>query len=191
MKKYLIIILGIILAVACNSKKGEQKAEKETVYEVGQFLNVAADNVDKAVTVAGNVTHTCKHSGRRCFIVGEDPNVSIRVEAKGDFGGFKSELIGSKIIVAGKGDFGGFKSELIGSKIIVEGIAKERRLSKEYIDQMEEKIKEKQLKEDGSAESCQAEMNNINKMREWMKANNKDYYSIFYIDGESYKVTEE
>ncbi len=171
MKKYLIIILGIILAVACNSKKGEQKAEKETVYEVGQFLNVAADNVDKAVTVAGNVTHTCKHSGRRCFIVGEDPNVSIRVEAKGDFGGFKSELIGSKIIVA--------------------GIAKERRLSKEYIDQMEEKIKEKQLKEDGSAESCQAEMNNINKMREWMKANNKDYYSIFYIDGESYKITEE
>ncbi len=172
MKKYLFIILGVILAIACNSKKEEQKAEKKTIYEVEQFLNAAADNIDKAVTVTGNVTHTCKHSGKRCFIVGEDPNVSIRVEAKGDFGGFKSELIGSKIIV--------------------EGIAKEKRLTKEYIDQMEEKVKEKQQKtEDGSSESCQAEMNNINKMREWMKTNNKDYYSIFYIDGESYKVTEE
>ena len=31
---------------------------------------------------------------------------------------------------------------------------------------------------------------NINEMREWMKAHNKDYYSIYYMDGERYEVIE-
>jgi hypothetical protein len=56
--------------------------------------------------------------------------------------------------------------------------------------QAEEELKEKQGKAEGNGETCDAEMNNIQSMREWMKANNKDYYSIYYIDGTEYEVAE-
>lgn len=174
MKRIAFIITGITIMFffgACNNKKQEVKKQQEgTVYQLEKLLEVAAENVEKQVVVKGSVTHTCKHSGKRCFIVGNDPNTSLRIEAKGTIEGFKSDLIGSEIEVI--------------------GILKERRLTKEYIDQHAEKIKVKQLEEDGSAESCQAEMENIQKMRDWMKMHNKDYYSIYYIDGESYKVVE-
>ena len=41
--------------------------------------------------------------------------------------------------------------------------------------------------EDGSAETCEAELANINEMREWMQEQGKDYYAIYYIDGLSYQ----
>ena len=62
---------------------------------------------------------------------------------------------------------------------------KERRLSKEYIDQMEKNVEVKK-QEDGNAESCAAELSNISEMRKWMKERNKDYYVIYYMDGLNY-----
>lgn len=145
-------------------------ASEVSVYKLDSLLKVADRLVDQTVTVRGFVTHTCKHSGKRCFIVGDDPNASFRVEAGGEIGGFNRELTGSELAIT--------------------GIVRERRLTKEYIDQYEEEVNEKKHKEDGSAETCQAELNNINEMREWMKAHNKDYYSIYYMDGERYDVIE-
>lgn len=174
MKKITIFttLIAFILLTSCNSKQQKEEKNNEAVaYEVEQLLDIAADKVEQEINVMGHVTHTCKHSGKRCFIVGNDPNISLRVEAKGEINGFKSELIGSKINVT--------------------GILKERRLSEEYIDQYEEKVKEKQVKEDGSAETCQAEMQNIQKMRDWMKMHNKNYYAVYYVDGQSYAAIEE
>ena len=56
---------------------------------------------------------------------------------------------------------------------------------------MEEAINDKKVKDDGSAESCDAETANIANMRKWMKDNQKDFYSIYYIDGTNYEVVEE
>ncbi len=49
---------------------------------------------------------------------------------------------------------------------------------------------EKAVEEDGSAESCQAEMTNIAEMRSWMKENGKDYYSIYFLNGTSYEMVD-
>lgn len=51
---------------------------------------------------------------------------------------------------------------------------------------MEKSIAERRIKDDGSAESCDTETANIENMRSWMKENGKDYYPIYYIDGEDY-----
>lgn len=181
MKKLLFIAAVILATASCNSKQAEQANQVDEtatasdvsipIYKLDSLLVVADQMIDKTVTVNGFVTHTCKHSGKRCFIVGDDQKTSFRVEAKGDIGGFNRELIGSELAIT--------------------GVVKERRLTKEYIDQYEEEVNEKKAKEDGSAETCQAELNNINGMREWMKANNKDYYSIYYMDGEKYDVIED
>jgi hypothetical protein len=170
-----------VLSVAIFSCSGNKKAETATetaevttvadeqlpAFGLDSLLKVAERELDKTVKVNGYVTHTCKHSGKRCFIVGESQSVSMRIEAKGEIGGFNRELVGSKIEVA--------------------GILKERRLSSEYIANMEKDVELKK-KEDGSAESCAAELSNIAEMRKWMKDNGKDYYSIYYMDGLNFTV---
>lgn len=177
MKKFVLFAFVLCMLASCGNNKQENQADandavaktnEPVVYGLDSLLAVADQLVDKTVTVRGSVTHTCKHSGKRCFIVGEKENVSMRVEAKGDIGGFNRELVGSELDIT--------------------GVVKERRLTKEYIDQAEKETLNKQTKEDGSAETCQAELSNIKEMRDWMKANNKDYYSIYYMDGEQYAV---
>lgn len=151
MKKmmYLAVMVLALGLSACgnSSKKQAETAQDSTTVSVASAMNVedvlakAEENVGKEITVKGLVSHTCKHSGRRCFIVGADGKTSIRVEAKGDIGGFNRELIGSDIVV--------------------KGILRENKLSKEYIDQMEKEVNDKKAQETGSAESCESEMNNI------------------------------
>lgn len=173
-----VMVLALGLSACGNSsKKQTNEVASDTAsvslssaMGVEDVLAKAEENVGKEITVRGLVTHTCKHSGRRCFIVGADGKTSIRVEAKGEIGGFNRELIGSEIIV--------------------KGILRENKLSKEYIDQMEKAVNDKKAQETGSAESCESEMKNIKAMREWMKANNKEAYSVYYVDGMSYEVAE-
>jgi len=172
MKNYTIMafIAGLLLT-ACNvktNKSAENSTEAEKVIVYDNLLNEAEGVVDKTVKIKGHVTHTCKHSGKRAFLVGDNEKFTVRVEAGGKIEGFDKSLEGNTLIVT--------------------GTLKERRLTKEYIDQWEEELKHKA--EDGSAESCKTEMNNINDMRAWMKENGKDHYSIYFVEGSEYEVVE-
>jgi hypothetical protein len=179
MKQLVVLaVLSVALFSCGGNKKTEASEDKnltasvttETpVYELDSLLAVADQEVEKTIKVVGYVTHTCKHSGKRCFIVGESQEASIRVEAKGEIGGFNRELVGSKLEIT--------------------GILKERRLTKEYIDQLEQDV-EKKKTEDATAESCAAELSNINDMRKWMKDHGKDYYVIYYMDGLNFTTIE-
>ncbi len=179
MRKYILMAFaGIfclsLLSCANGGKQTQEKSEVKTVanneFKVDDVLNVASDFIDQEVVITGHVSHTCKHSGKRCFLVGDNESFSVRVEAGGDIVGFNRELVGNTIKVT--------------------GILQERRLSQEYLSQWEEKLKAKAVKEDGSPETCSAEMNNINDMRTWMEENGKDYYSIYYLNGTSYEVVD-
>jgi hypothetical protein len=181
MKHLLILAILAIIVASCNNSKKSAQPDQDTnqvqsvaevpVFELDSLLAVADQKVDQTVKVRGYVTHTCKHSGKRCFIVGESQDASFRVEAKGEIGGFNRELVGSKLEIT--------------------GVVKERRLTKEYLDQTEKDLNEQKAKEDGSAESCQAELNNISEMRAKMKELGKDYYSIYYMDGQNYEVLQQ
>ncbi|MFV0554410.1 MAG: hypothetical protein ACK5LR_06860 [Mangrovibacterium sp.] len=172
-----IAVLTATLFSCGNASKKTEMASKEQVaktyeaFNLNDFLQVADTKMGDTIIVRGYVTHTCKHSGKRCFITGGDKNSSFRVEAKGEIGGFNRELTGSLLAIT--------------------GVAKERRLTKEYLDQTEKDLQEKSLVEDGSAESCQSELQNISAMREKMAELGKDYYSIYFMDGLSYEVVEE
>lgn len=178
MKKILTLVMVSCLLISCGNKKTEQtngaeatKSEMTTeVYKLDDLLANADQLIGQTVKVRGSVTHTCAHSGKRCFIVGDNENVTMRIEAKGEIESFNKELIGSELEVT--------------------GILQENQLSKEYIDQMEKDTEAKMTEEDGSAETCEAELSNINDMREWMKANNKDHYSIYYLDGQKYDIVD-
>jgi hypothetical protein len=179
MKQLFLLAAMSAVLFSCNGNKKTASVENSDVstsvvaglpvFELDDLLQVAEQEVEKTVKVVGYVTHTCKHSGKRCFIVGESQQASMRVEAKGEIGGFNRELVGSKLEIT--------------------GILKERRLTKEYIAQMEKNVEIKK-QEDASAESCAAELSNISDMRQWMKDHNKEHFSIFYMDGLEYATLE-
>jgi hypothetical protein len=178
--KTIVLMMAIMSCMAsCGNKKQQPAAEVTAVtravavpaYELDSLLAVAGDLVDKTVSVSGFVTHTCKHSGKRCFIVGKGGETSFRVEATGEIGGFNRELVGSEIRV--------------------KGVVKERRLTSEFLDQHEKEVNEQEAAGDGSAESCAVELASIREMREWMKARGRDYYSIYFMEGTSYEVVGE
>jgi len=151
---------------SCSGNKKQAEASAAP-FELDNLLAVADQQVDATITVVGYVTHTCRHSGKRCFIVGESQEASLRVEAEGEIETFSSELIGSKLAVT--------------------GVLKEFQISEESINEMEVEVKELE-NEEGMAETCAAELSNISDMRQWMKDHDKNYYTIYYMDGLSYEV---
>lgn len=90
--------------------------------------------------------------------------------------------------VEAKGNIGGFNRELIGSEVIIKGILKEDRITEEYLNEIETKFAK--ANKNANGEHCDTETKNINSMRKWMKENNKDYYSIYYLEGQDYEVVQ-
>ncbi|MCG8309181.1 MAG: hypothetical protein MI975_17445 [Cytophagales bacterium] len=172
MKKISFLLLASLLAVACNrpvqTTEENAVAGQEKVMAIGDFMEIAIDSLEKEVKIKGTVSHVCSHSGRRCFIVDSAGNHSVRVEAKGNIQAFNRELSGMDIVVS--------------------GTVKEKRLYTDFLDEWEAKVKAKEKDIEDGGKHCSAELENIQSMRNWMAKNNKDYYSIIYLDGMDYDV---
>ncbi len=177
MKNSIILSIGMaLLVISCNQKESNQagvagtsqKIEVKEVnpYSLDSLLLNAEALVGKKVMVHGYVTHACKHSGQRCFLADESQKFTLRVEAGGEIESFSQELIGSQIEVT--------------------GILQETRMTEAEINDTEKSIKEKEAKGESSAEECETEKANVTQMREWMKSHGKNYYAIYYIDGQKY-----
>jgi len=76
-------------------------------------------------------------------------------------------------------ELGSFNKELTGTEVVVDGVLRERRLTRTEIDDMEKDVNKRMEddEEEGAAEACQAELANINEMKEWMQERGKDYYA--------------
>ena len=170
MKQFFLFAV-LVFVFSCSGGNKKQVDATVVAYEIENLLAVADQNVDNTVTVIGIVTHTCKHSGKRCFIESESQETSLRVE------------------IDPEGEIELFTPELIGSTLAITGILKEHHLSEEYIDEWESSVNQIE-QEGGSHEACAAELNNINDMRKWMEENGKDYFIIYYLNGLKYEVVE-
>ena len=166
MKQFFLVVLALAL-FSCSGNK--QQAGAVANFELDNLLAVAEQQVDQTVTVSGIVTHTCKHSGKKCFIVGESQVTSLLV------------------FVDAEGEIDTFTPDLIGSKIAITGVIKEEQTSQEEIDEMEKNVK---IAEEGGAapEACATELASIKDMRQWMKDHGKDHYVSYYMEGLKYKV---
>ncbi len=171
--RYLGIFVIGLLFISCNMKqKGTSKEAtqaKQIVYSIDELMATANQMVGKEVAFKGLVNHVCAHSGKRCILKNGKGDLSIRVEAVGELEGFDKEIAGNDIKVA--------------------GILREKRLDLASINEWETEVIEKHKGEEESGH-CSSEMANITEMRNWMKENNKDYYAIYYVDGNSYEVVE-
>ena len=105
MKKIIGLAVMAALFAACGNT-AENKAVNENNIEVEQvtFASIT-ENPDqylgKEITVEGKVVHVCMHSGKKMYIVGEDPDIRLFISAGEEVPKFPTELLGSEISVTG------------------------------------------------------------------------------------------
>ena len=101
-----LVLIGVLafLFFGCGNqnKKQQQSAEPQAVVlTVDELFEKAADFTDKEVIVKGTVMHVCKQGGVRCFLMGSNEDINIRVEAGEKIGAFTQEQMGSDLEITG------------------------------------------------------------------------------------------
>jgi alpha-glucuronidase len=170
-----IVIIALTLS-ACNmGSKGLDPGDAVKV-AVATFETQAAAIVEKTVILEGTVLHTCKHGGKRMFLV--DGNDSIRVE-----------------VTAGK-DIPKFDEKLVGSRLRVLGVLKEERIDERYLNEWENEVKKPVENHDAGVhtgakghedQGAQDKLDQINSLREDLKNSGKDHLSFYSIEASKFE----
>jgi len=178
-KLFLLTLPCIFLLASCNqaTKEAETKKADTATVAVLTFFDSAVNHVEKTIRIEGTVVHTCKHGGKRMFLV--DGVDSIRVE-----------------ITAGN-NIPKFDESLIGSRVKVLGVLKEERVDAKYLNEWEAEV----LKpaEDHSTglhtgakghedKGKQEKLEEINSLRTDLKNSGKDHLSFYSVEAISYTV---
>lgn len=103
MKNLVLLSAIVFLFFGCGnqSKKQQEAAEPVVVLTVDELYGKAAELADKEIVVKGTVMHVCKEGGARCFLMGSNENINIRVEAGEKIGAFNQEQMGSELEIVG------------------------------------------------------------------------------------------
>ncbi len=182
-KKVLGLFVVIAVMASCASK--EQKTEQANEQEIAKLTvdEVAGDmlsHVDKEIVIKGTVNHVCSHGGKRMFIMGENPDVAIRITPSKEIGVFEKELEGSHVMVT--------------------GVLKELRIDEAYVANLETEIAEgvdneafhdhSGGKHDETEEDKDEKKAQIEAMREKIATSESGYYSQFWVEASKFEVKE-
>ena len=94
---------AVVVSCGSNTEKKTDAAAEEAAQQV-EFASLIEDPaayLDKEITLDGNVVHVCKHSGKKMFIVGENPDIRLYISAGEEVPKFPMELLGSTVSVTG------------------------------------------------------------------------------------------
>jgi hypothetical protein len=98
-RKILTLAITVLVISSCGNKTGSDKAVK---VEFAALIENPSDYIDKNIKVEGKVVHVCPHTGKKMFIVGENPDIMLYVTAGENTPKFPMELMGSTISVEGR-----------------------------------------------------------------------------------------
>jgi hypothetical protein len=76
-------------------------AQEIAVIKPSDFPDQAEQYMGQKIQIEGMVVHVCKHGGKKMFIVGDDPDVRVKIDASDEVSVFKTELEGSTVMVQG------------------------------------------------------------------------------------------
>ncbi|MBN1198018.1 MAG: OB-fold nucleic acid binding domain-containing protein [Bacteroidales bacterium] len=180
-KKFLsFLFIALTIAYGCNQapKENAEEASADTVLlTVATFDTSASYYVDQPVWIEGTVLHTCKHGGKRMFLV--DGNDSIMVEV----------TTGPDIVM--------FDESLVGSRVNVLGILKEERIDEKYLNEWEAELMKpaEENHEAGVHEGTkgheeqpkEAKLEQINALRNQIASSGSDHISRYSIEAISFQ----
>jgi hypothetical protein len=107
-KQFLALVFAAALITSCGNtgtKTADVKTTDKTAAEKVEFAALVAnpDNfLGKNIVVEGKVVHVCMETGKKLFIVGENPDVRLYIQAGEEMPKFPMELMGSTVVVEGK-----------------------------------------------------------------------------------------
>jgi len=110
MKKITFLaLLAILVSAGSLFAQDNMRAKPAAVAEVQsatiitpeKFQDFAAENVGKEVEISGMVIHVCKHGGKKMFLIGEDPDMRVKITASEKISVFEPALEGSTVSVKG------------------------------------------------------------------------------------------
>lgn len=106
MKKLALLSVFALFLLSCGNQKSKKQTVAQTeseviVLSVDELYKNAAELTDKEIVVKGTVMHVCKQGGQRCFIMGSNEDINVRVEAGEKIGAFNQEMMGSDVEIVG------------------------------------------------------------------------------------------
>jgi len=102
-RKIIPVIFAALITASCGSRTGKEQVSGSGALKV-EFSSLAAnpsDYIDKDIIVEGKVVHVCAHTGKKMFIVGEDPDTRLFISAGENMPKFPMDLLGSTVSVEG------------------------------------------------------------------------------------------
>ncbi|NVN95694.1 MAG: hypothetical protein HXX18_10475 [Bacteroidetes bacterium] len=105
MKKiFFLLFIGILIIgsnIGCKNK-GKQKTDSTNVaITVDSFLVKPETWAGKDIVITGTVSHICKHSGKKLFLFGADPETTVKVNAGGEMSTFDLKYEGTDVEITG------------------------------------------------------------------------------------------
>ncbi|HPT20719.1 MAG TPA: hypothetical protein PLR88_02145 [Bacteroidales bacterium] len=106
-KRIFSFLLFTALISSCgNTGKKDVSSKSEnsdnaTRVDFASLVENPGNFINKNIIVEGKVVHVCTHSGKKMFIVGDNPDVRLFIAAGENMPKFPMELLGSKIEVEG------------------------------------------------------------------------------------------
>lgn len=179
LKRILLLSILPALLISCADSKKEKEDDNQTPLKVEKFLEKQAEMVEKKVTLEGTVTHVCAHGGKKLFIMGSDPEKTVK-------------------ITTGEG-ITKFDKELEGSDVLVSGVVKELKIDEAYLAEWEKElgIPDSTQIDTAQAEEHEAEhkgggqgddfhhgdgMAQINAMRKKLEKSEKGHLSFYSVE---------
>jgi len=102
MKKLLfLLVIGAFIIVNNTGCHNGNKQIAGNVLTVDSFLVSPEKWVNQDVVISGTVTHVCKHSGKKLFLFGGNPEKTVKVNAGGDHSTFDVKFEGSDVEITG------------------------------------------------------------------------------------------
>jgi hypothetical protein len=106
MKKVMFLAIISLLffsatATHAQDKSTSKSTDKVVTVKPDNFQDVAPDLLGKEVEIQGMVVHVCREGGKKMFIVGENPDISVKITVSKKVNVFEPELEGSTVYVKG------------------------------------------------------------------------------------------
>ena len=179
-KLFPLLVVALLFTFGCNQETKEITEETVTdtaVLAVATFDTAAPYYIDEIVWIEGTVYHTCKHGGKRMFIVDENDSVMVEISA------------GPTVTM--------FDESLAGSRVKVLGVLLEERIDDKYLNEWEaEVLKPKEENHEAGLhegtkghedQPKEIKLEQINNLRQQLKDSGKDHLSFYSIEAISFE----
>lgn len=181
-KLFLMAILAAFFVSCGNNAKENNKEEKQAM-KVADFLKKQSELVGKEILIEGTVTHTCAHGGKKLFIMGEDPEKTVKVTAGEGIAKFDKELEGSMIKIKGT-----VEELKVDEAYLAEWEAELAEADTTHADTTEHEHKSGTKSEDFHHGEGNKQ---IESMRKKLEESGKDHLSFYSVECTKYDVVEE